>query len=69
MVAMEMPHVSTPMEALIVYVMMDIMEMGSSVQVCYSVRERERGTERERERRRRKWRMERFIESTHICRY
>lgn len=34
MVAMEMPHVTTSMEALIVYVMMDMMEMGSSAQVC-----------------------------------
>ena len=42
MVAMEMQHVSTLMEASNVYVMMDMMEMASFVQVCYSV-EKERG--------------------------
>ena len=42
MVAMEMPHVLTTMEALNVYAIMGMMEMGFFVQVCYLERERER---------------------------
>ena len=50
MVAMEMPHVKTPMEALNVYVMMGMREMDSFVLVCYTLaRERGRGRERGRE--------------------